>query len=315
MRFMQSLLSLALSAFAALTLSQAVAADVTVDSLNEKTQPVKVEVPENPQRIAVIDFAVLDVLDHWNLTDKIVAMPKATSVPFLSKYFEKNDKVADIGTLKEVHMEALMASQPDIIFISGRLAKKYKELSRIAPTVYMTTDRTLGSIKSFEKNLMNLAKIFGKQTQAQADIAQFGDRAQAIRQAAQGKTAVVGLVTSAHVNLLGNSARCSLIGNEFGFQNVAAQANANHGNESSFELLHKLNPDYFFVLDRDSAIARPGAKLARDILDNELVHKMKASQNDHIAYLTPSAWYLAEGGVSAMNIMFSDVEKALGLTK
>lgn len=315
MRIMQSLLSFVVTLFAAFSLSQAGAATVTVDSLNEKTKPVKVEVPANPQRVAVIDFAVLDMLDHWNLTDRIVAMPKATSVPFLAKYFEKNDKVADIGTLKEVHMEALMASEPDVIFISGRLAKKYQELSRIAPVVYMTVDRDLGSVKSFEKNLMNVAKIFGKEEQAKADIAQFGDRAAAIRKAAEGKTAVVGLVTSAHVNLLGNAARCSLIGNEFGFKNVAAQANANHGNESSFELLHKLNPDYFFVLDRDSAIARPGAKLARDILNNELVHKMNASKNDHIAYLTPSAWYLAEGGVTAMNIMFSDVEKALGISK
>ncbi len=315
MRFMQSLLSFAVSVFAVLTLSQATAATVTVDSLNDKTKPIQVEVPVNPQRIAVIDFAVLDVLDHWNLTDKIVAMPQATSVPFLAKYFEKNDKVTDVGTLKEVHMEALMASEPDIIFISGRLAKKYKELSRIAPTVYMTVDRDMGSIKSFEKNLMNLAKIFGKEDQAKADIAQFGQRAEAIRKASEGKTAVVGLVTSAHVNLLGNSARCSLIGNEFGFKNVAAQANANHGNESSFELLHKLNPDYFFVLDRDSAIAKPGAKLARDILNNELVDKMSAKQNDHIAYLSPAAWYLAEGGVTAMDIMFTDVEKALGLAK
>ena len=113
------------------------------------------------------------------------------------------------------------------------------------------------------------------------------------------------------MNLLGNAARCSIIGNEFGFKNVAQKANANHGNEASFELLLKLNPDYFFVLDRDSAIARPGAKLAKDILNNELVNKTKAAQNGHIVYLTPSAWYLAEGGYTAMNIMFSDVEKAV----
>ena len=121
----------------------------------------------------------------------------------------------------------------------------------------------------------------------------------------------MGLVTASHVNLLGNAARCSIIGNEFGFKNVAQKANANHGNEASFELLLKLNPDYFFVLDRDSAIARPGAKLAQDILNNELVNKTKAAQNGHIVYLTPSAWYLAEGGYTAMNIMFSDVEKAV----
>ena len=40
---------------------------------------------------------------------------------------------------------------------------------------------------------------------------------------------------------------------------------------------------------------------------------MKASRTGRIVYLTPAAWYLAEGGVTAMDIMFSDVERALGI--
>ena len=117
------------------------------------------------------------------------------------------------------------------------------------------------------------------------------------------------------MNLLGNAARCAIIGNEFGFRNVAENANANHGNEASFELLLKLNPDYFFVLDRDSAIGRPGAKLAKDVLANEIVDRTKAKQEGHIVYLNPAAWYLAEGGYQSMNIQFQDVERALGLIK
>lgn len=294
--------------------SAVAASGIKVDSMNERTKPIKVEVPFDPKRIAVIDVAVLDMLDHWGLTDRIVAMPQTTPVPYLSKYFQKTSAITNIGTLKEVNMEGLMSSEPDVIFISGRLAKKYRELSRIAPVVYMTPDRSIGSLKSFEKNYLNIAQIFGKEEEARTDVAGFSARLEKIRQSAKGKTALVGLVTSAHVNLLGDQARCSLIGNEFGFKNIATNANANHGNESSFELLLKLNPDYFFVLDRDSAIARPGAKVARDILSNEMVRKMKASQNGHIAYLTPAAWYLAEGGVQAMDIMFADVEKALGIS-
>ena len=136
-----------------------------------------------------------------------------------------------------------------------------------------------------------------------------------IRAASAGKTAVVGLVTSAHFNLLGNKARCALIGNEFGFQNVAQNANANHGNEASFELLLKLNPDSIFVLDRDSAIARPGAKVAADVMNNELVARTKAKAEGHIVYLSAASWYLADGGYTSMNLQFQDIEKALGLTK
>ena len=40
---------------------------------------------------------------------------------------------------------------------------------------------------------------------------------------------------------------------------------------------------------------------------------MSAYQKDRIVYLTPAAWYLAEGGITAMDLMFSDVEMALGI--
>lgn len=297
---------------AAMTFTSLTAVSATLDSLNAAGKSIKVEVPDNPKRIAVIDVAVLDMLDYWQLTDRIVAMPKTTRVPFLSEHFD-NPKIANIGTLKEVDLEALMAAEPDVIFISGRLAKKYDQLSKIAPTVYMTTDRNLGSLESFKKNLANVAQLFNKTESAKATVDYFEKRAENIREKAAGQTALVGLVTSAHVNLLGDKARASLVGREFGFKNMASVANANHGNESSFELLVKTNPAFFFVLDRDSAIARPGAKLAKDILNNEMVNRMDAKKNDRIVYLTPSAWYLAEGGVKSMDIMMRDVERVLDI--
>lgn len=308
--FTRALAGAAVAAALALTSFSAVSAEL--ESLTPSGKTVKVQVPDNPKRVAVIDMAVLDMLDYWKLTDRIVAMPKTTPVSFLKHAFD-NKNVANVGTLKEVDMEALMSAEPEVIFISGRLAKKYDQLSKIAPTIYMTTDRQAGSMKSFEKDLANVAKLFDKAESAKAVTAYFEKRAEAIRAKAAGQTALVGLVTSAHVNLLGEKARASMIGNEFGFKNVAASANANHGNESSFELLVKADPKYFFVLDRDSAIVRPGAKLAKDILNNEMVDRMQAKKNNRIVYLTPAAWYLAEGGVHAMDIMMGDVEKALGI--
>lgn len=310
------LAALSALALAALPASPVFGAEtLVVDSLDGANKPIHVTVPKNPKRIAVADYAVLDTLDHWGLTDRIVALTQNTKLPYLAKYFEKSARVTNIGTLKELDLEGLMASEPEVIFISGRLAKKYDELSKIAPVVFMTTDHHKGSFKSFADNLMNLAKIFGKEKEAAADVAHFSGRIEKIRAASAGKTCLVSLVTSAHVNLLGNAARCAIIGNEFGFKNVAQDANANHGNEASFELLLKLNPDYFFVLDRDSAIGRPGAKLAKDVLANEIVDRTKAKQEGHIVYLNPSAWYLAEGGYQSMNIQFQDVERALGLIK
>lgn len=40
---------------------------------------------------------------------------------------------------------------------------------------------------------------------------------------------------------------------------------ATHGNESSFETIVSLGPDYIFVMDRDVAIGTEGAQLAQEI--------------------------------------------------
>lgn len=78
------------------------------------------------------------------------------------------------------------------------------------------------------------------------------------------------------------------------------KANATHGVESSFELILKLNPEYFFVLDRD-------------VLDNELIASTRAARQKKIIYLNAAAWYLSEGGVQSMNLMLDDVAGALGM--
>lgn len=286
---------------------------LTVSALDAARRPVDVVLPADPKRLAVADFATLDVLLHWGLLDRVVALPKAQTLPYLPQPFEKNNGILDIGTLKEVDLEALMASEPDVIFISGRLSRKYDALRKIAPVVYLATDYERGAFESFKGNLNVLGSIFGKQAAASAAIDHYAKRLKRIRRASANKTALVGLVTSAHVNLLGGRARCSLISQECGFHNIAGKANSNHGNEASFELLLELDPDYLFILDRDSAIGRPGARLAQDILDNEMVRKTRAWRHNHVVYLTPSAWYLAEGGIQAMNIMLHDVEKSLGL--
>ena len=135
----------------------------------------------------------------------------------------------------------------------------------------------------------------------------------ALKKISSGKTALVGMTTSGSFNLLGNDGRCSLIGVEAGFNNLtAAGSTSTHGNESSFETVVQQNPDYIFVMDRDSAISTAGAKTAKEIEENELVKTTDAYKNNHIIYLEHSnVWYTAEGGIQALDIMLTDLEKGL----
>lgn len=293
--------------------ARAARATVTITAADASGKYVPVTVPRNPGRLAVADFAVLDTLARWGLGGRVAGVPKQQSLPYLARFFGKNNGVADLGSLREIDLERLMALEPDVIFASARLRRKFSELGRIAPVVSLPVDWQAGDSASFERITGTLGEIFGEQERARRDIEAVRGRIRRIASRSRGRTALVGMVTSAHVNLLGNSARCSLIGRELGFRNLAASSNATHGVESSFELILKLNPEYFFVLDRDSAIGRQGAKLARDVLDNELIASTRAAKEKKIIYLNAPAWYLAEGGVTAMNLMLDDVGHALGM--
>lgn len=208
-----------------------------------------------------------------------------------------------------------MACEPDVIFIGGRLSSSYDALSEIAPVVYLSTDTEIGVVESVRKNASTIASMFGLEDQVKELMADFDGRIEALHTFAEGKTAIVGMCTSGSFNILGDDGRCSIIGREIGFENIGVmdeETTSTHGNESSFELVVELNPDYMFVLDRDAAIGTDGAQLAQEIVENELVMETDAYKNGQIVYLEHSAvWYTAEGGVTALDLMLADLEGVL----
>ena len=221
-------------------------------------------------------------------------------------------------------------------------------MNEIAPVVYVATDTEKGLIESVRDNATTVASIFGLDDEIAEKLEGIDSRIEALAEFAEGKTAVVGMCTSGSFNVLGNDGRCSIIGREIGFDNIGLEAasssgsgrggngggegsgrgqngenggqssegsgaaTATHGNEASFELIVSLNPDYIFVMDRDAAIGTDGAQLAQEIMENELVMGTDAYQNGNIVYLEhPGVWYTAEGGITALDYMLTDLETAL----
>ena len=285
---------------------------VTISALNGSKETVELEVPYNPQRIAILDMAALDILDALGVGDRVVGTAD-TSLEYLQSYI--GGDIANLGTIKEADLEAVMAAEPDVIFIGGRLATSYDALSEIAPVVYLATDTELGVVESVRRNAATIASIFGLEAEVEGLMADFDARIAALQEFAAGKTAIVGMCTSGGFNVLGNDGRCSIIGREIGFENIGVDANidtSTHGNEASFEFIVEKAPEYIFVMDRDAAIGTDGAKLAQEIMENELVMGTDAYQSGNIVYLAnPAVWYTAEGGITALDIMLSDLESQL----
>ena len=288
--------------------------NVTITSLNGSGEAVELEVPYDPQRIAILDMACLDILDALGVAEGRVVGSADTSLEYLQSYVTDGN-VANLGTIKEADLEAVMACAPDIIFIGGRLASSYDALSEIAPVVYLATDSELGVVESVRKNASTIASIFGLEDKVDQLMTDFDARIQALAEFAAGKSAIVGMCTSGSFNVLGNDGRCSIIGVEIGFENIGVDADidtSTHGNEASFEFIVEKAPDYIFVMDRDAAIGTDGAQLAQEIMENELVMGTAAYQNGNVIYLAhPAVWYTAEGGITALDLMLQDLERAL----
>lgn len=286
---------------------------VTVKALNANKEEADLEVPYDAQRIAVLDMACLDILDRLELGGRVVGSA-STSLDYLQDYVTSGS-IANLGTIKEADLEAVMACEPDVIFIGGRLSSTYDALSEIAPVVFLATDTEIGLVESVRKNAGIIASMFGLEDQVGGLMADFDARISALAEFAAGKTAIIGMCTSGGFNVLGNDGRCSLIGVEVGFANIGVDANidtSTHGNEASFEFLVEKAPDYVFVMDRDAAIGTEGAQLAQEIVENELVKGTEAYQNGNIVYLAhPAVWYTAEGGIHALDLMLQDLETAL----
>ena len=286
---------------------------VTITTLNGSMEAVELEVPYDPQRVAILDMASLDILDALGVGDRVAGSAQ-TSLDYLQSYVT-DEAVDNLGTIKEADLEAVMACEPDVIFIGGRLSKSYDALSEIAPVIYLSTDTELGVVESIRRNAETIASLFGLETQVAELMADFDARIAALQKVSEGQTAIVGLCTSGSFNVLGNDGRCSMIGLEAGFENIGVDSEidtSTHGNEASFEYIVDKNPDYIFVLDRDAAIGTDGAKLAQEIVENELVKGTDAYQNGTIVYLAhPAVWYTAEGGITALDIMLQDLETEL----
>ena len=70
---------------------------VTITSLNAEGAETQLEVPYDPQRIAILDMASLDILDALGVGNRVVGTA-STSLDYLQSYI--NEDIANLGTIK-----------------------------------------------------------------------------------------------------------------------------------------------------------------------------------------------------------------------
>lgn len=316
MRFTRTVGNAAAVALVGLALSACGSAAGDSGDSSEKTITVEhaqgtTEVPVNPDSVLTFDIASLDTMDALGV-DAVTGVPKDALPDYLDKY--AGDDYTNIGTLFEPDYEALPATEPDLIIVSGRSAAAYEDLSEDFTVIDMSID-SANYAKSLGERTETLGKIFDEESEAEKMLAGLDDRIAAVKDAAAEKgTGLVLLTSGGEVTAYGTGSRYDWIHTDFGVQPAVdnIKHEGHHGEAVSFEFIKEANPDWMFVIDRDAAIGEAG-KSAKQVLDNELVAQTTAWKQDQVVYLDPQAWYIVGGGLTATSTMIEQFEDAFGL--
>lgn len=268
-----------------------------------------ITVPENLNKIAVLDYTSLDTLNALGVTDKVIGLPLSSTVPASLSSF-KDGKFTDFGAVNNVNLEKLAAAEPQLIISADRLVKQNDAFKQIAPTYHYSIDVN-NYWPSFYEQTMNLAKMVGKTDVAEQKLKALDEQAAKLSEKVQGKTALIVLVNNDKLMAFGAHSRFGLIHDKLGFKPVDEGIQVGtHGQSVSFEYIAEKNPDYLFVLDRAVAVTgkKGGAEAA---LNNDIIKQTKAFKDNRIVYLNAETWYLMNGGLTAMAEMLNEVKNSI----
>ena len=293
---------------------------ITIQALNANKEPVDVEVPYDPQRIAILDMPALDIVDALGVGDRVVGSAKVT-IKYLTDYNpdDSDGAIMNLGTVKTADLEKVAASEPDIIFIGGRLSSVYADLEAIAPVVYLAVDYEKGVLESTKSNAKTIASIFGMESEVDAMFQGFQPRIDALNAVLKGKNVLLGMYNSNALGLMGTESQLNIIARELGANNLSESVGeaekATHGEEASWETILKLNPEYMFILDRSTATEAADESVmgVREVIENDLIKELDVYKDGKIVYFIEHAnvWYTSTGGIQALNTMLADLEGAL----
>ena len=293
---------------------------ITIKAYDANKEITDVEIPYDPQRIAILDMPALDIVDALGLGDRVVGSAKVT-IDYLTEYNpdDSNGAIMNLGTVKTADLEKVAACEPDVIFIGGRLASVYADLEMIAPVVYLGVDYEKGIVECTKENAKTIASIFGKEADADAMFTDFQPRIDALNSVLNGKNVLLGMYNANALGLMDTASQLNIIANELGANNlgesVGEEEKASHGEEASWETVITLNPEYMFILDRSTATeaADEGVMGVREVIENDLIKEMNVYKEGKIVYFIEHAnvWYTATGGVQALDTMLTDLENSI----
>lgn len=257
-----------------------------------------IEVPVEPERVVALDNTTFQTLSDWGIA--LVAAPKPLMYD-LWPSLSGGDEVLDVGLHREPDIEAVVASDPDLIVGGYRFREIYEQLKDIQPATIETSPRDgEDHTAELKRQVAILGKVFGRDDEAAALAADLDAAIADARTAYDPTQTVMGLITSGGKIAYAAPGEGRGVGTLFPTLGLTpalerAAEDASHGDDISVEAIAAANPEWLFVLDRDAMFGEDGYVSAKDLVENpEALKNVPAVQKNQIVYLDGS-FYLDEG--------------------
>src|SRR5690625_81445 len=266
------------------------------------------EVNKNPEKIVVFDMGSLDTLDKLGI--EVTGVPQSSMPSYLDKY--TGDEYENVGGLKEPDFEKIAEIDPDLIIISDRQSELYDQLEELSTTIHLGVD-TENYMESFETNVHIIGEIFDKEAEVEEALSDIEATIEETKEIVDdsGKNGLIILANDDKISAYGPSSRFGLIHDVIGVPAVDEGIEVStHGQNVSFEYVVEQDPDLLYVIDRGAAIGE-GDSAAKTVVENPLMERTKAMQNDDIYYLSPDYWYLSGGGLISVEEMVKEIAESL----
>ncbi|WP_344586446.1 iron-siderophore ABC transporter substrate-binding protein [Actinomadura vinacea] len=266
------------------------------------------KVPETPKRIVVLDTDKLDTLKTLGMTPVGTVLPgEAAGMPkYLGGEFAK---VKVVGTTQEPDVEGIAALRPDLILGSKfRQEKFYRELSKIAPTVF--TDK-IGI--TWKQNFLLDAEAVGKKAEGQQKLQAYEARAKELGKSlgdpAKLKVSVIRFMPD-ELRQYGPDSFSGIVLRDVG----AGRPKLQLLEDKADKRMAPLSPERIADADGDIVfVAAYGKKAAQDqakITAGPLWKKLNAVKAGHSHVVDDEIW-MTGIGVTAAGLLLDDLQKYL----
>jgi iron complex transport system substrate-binding protein len=263
-----------------------------------------VEVPDNPERVVVLDTGELDTALTLGITP-VGSVHAIEENDFLS-YFpaEEQEGIRDVGAITQPNLETINDLDPDVIIGSNvRDEERYDELSQIAPTVFAETTGV-----TWKENFLMHADALGKAEEAQQIIADYEDHVAEVTDAIGGPEAAAGMEVSilrfiegADTRLYGRESFIGTILEDLGLGRPAITEEAEDGFvvEISPEQVDQADGDVIFYSSYgDTEASGEDAAVGGPLWDT-----LEAVRNDQAFHVDDDLWFLGIGYTAANQIL------------